>query len=744
MRSNNTAVAKTVRTRQLAIACVTALVLALAFAGTASAKVTYLPDVTKEMCSGSYWSDKQQDADEVLAERATIDQLNQDGVDADGTMLQPLKDAAERFYNKQEQETLKSGVEGDLAYFVSNGAEDENGVVLTEEDAAQIAANCPTDGSTPDIASGYAIVTTHTTMRNLPTDRMMGLTPGDADDDNLYLSMLRVNEPLLIRTQSVDGKFFLCISTCMQASWVPAEDIAICKDRDEWLEAWDIPAGQELVVTDYKVRTEQSRETPNTANRMLYMGTTLERVDLESPEEAVELVGTSSAFNRYVCYLPVRNDDGTYSKELALIPESAKVSEGFLPLTKANIEKVAFRALGQMYGWGGMLEADDCSGYMRDIYKCFGFELARNTTWQMNMPVRHYNLAGMDDAHKAAAIAQMPLGTILYWGGHEMMYLGQEDGKLYVISATGGIGDVFGEEYTSYQVKGVIVNTLDMVRASRTTWLHALTWANVPWISSNDPGVSMYDVAFYDASTTWPDDSYVETNAAIAPDVTIPGLTAGTDYTVSFTNNVKPGTATVTVKGAGDYTGEVSKTFEILPSSIANAKVTVKNMTYTGKKLKPAPTVELGKITLKRGTDYTVSYKDNKNAGTATVTVKGKGRFTDSVAKTFKIKKATQKISAKNVSKTYKASKKSKRLGNTKMINLKKAAGVSAKTTVTYKKASKDGGIHIAVNAKTGTLKAYKGLKKGTYKVKVKLTAAASDNYKKAKAKTITVKVVVK
>ncbi|MDO4399636.1 MAG: NlpC/P60 family protein [Coriobacteriia bacterium] len=744
MRFNNPVSAKSTHARAAMVACMAVLALMLAFAGVAAAKVVYLPDVTKEMCSGSYWSAKDPNASEVLADRAAIDQLNQDGIDADGTMLQPLKEARAYYYDKDQQTTLKNSARTEINSVFVGQVYDEDDNLVDQAYADEIIANYPEDGSEPDLASPYGIVTTHTTMRCYPTDKALMYTQGDYDDDNLYLASLRVNEPVLIREASVDGQFLLCISSCMSPAWVPAKDVAICEDKDEWLEAWDIPAGQELVVTGYKVRTEQSRVTPNTADRMLYMGTTLERVDLESPEEAVEVVGTESAFNRYVCYLPVRNDDGTYARELALIAESAQVSEGFLPLTTKNIEKVAFNSLGQMYGWGGMLEANDCSGYMRDIYKCFGFELARNTNWQMNMPVRHYELSGMDDAHKAAAIAQMPLGTILYWGGHEMMYLGQEDGKLYVISATGSIGDVFGEEYTARQVKGVIVNTLDMVRGNRGTWLQSLTWANMPWVSSSDQGTGMYDVAFYDASITWPDESYVETNAAIEPDVTIPGLTAGADYTVSFENNVKPGTATVTVKGAGDYSGEISKTFEILPSSIASAKVKVKNMTYTGKKLKPAPTVKLGKVTLKKGADYTMSYKDNKNAGTATVTVKGAGRFTDSVTKTFTIKKAAQKITAKNVSKTYKLSKKTKRLAKTKTINLKKLAGVSAKTAVTFKKASKDGGIHIAVNAKTGKLKAYKGLKKGTYKVKVKLTAAANANYKKAKAKTITVKIVVK
>ena len=673
----------------LAAAFFAVLALALGFTATAYAdsdedeyalqSVMHLPDVTDDMMDASYWSAKQKDPDTVLADRATIDALNQAGIDGEGTMLQPLKEAGEYYFDQGRQQTLQDSAHTELFVgYPESGidpmvgyAEDENGNILTAEEAEEILQNYPTDGSVPDIASQYGIVTTHTTMRAFPTDRMLGLTPGDKDDDNLYLSMLRVNEPVIVRAQSVDKKFLLCISSCMNPEWVPVEDVAICKNKDQWLEAWDIPAGQELVVTGYKVRTEQSRETPNTANRMLYMGTVLERVDLDSPEEALEIVGTSSAFDRHVCYLPVRNENGAYSKELALIGTSAKVSEGYLPLTTANIAEVALRSLGQMYGWGGMLEANDCSGYVRDVYKCFGLELARNTTWQMNLPVRKYDLTGLDDAHKAAAIAQMPLGTVLFWGGHEMIYLGQENGKLYVISALGGIGDVYDVGGYSYQVKGVVINTLDIVRGNGNSWLTTLTCANIPYISNTVAGPSLYDVAFYENAVVWPGKSYKHTGKAITPKVSIDGLEKDADYKVSFKNNVAPGTATVTISGIGDYSGSISNSFQV-----------------------------------------------------------------EKIAQTIKAKKS--------VKKTVSASADTKKIAKNRSFSLKKLAKVSAKTKVKYKKANKAGGKKIVVKTKTGKVTLKKGLKKGTYKVKVKLTASANSTYKAAKAKTITLKVVVK
>ena len=58
---------------------------------------------------------------------------------------------------------------------------------------------------------------------------------------------------------------------------------------------------------------------------------------------------------------------------------------------------------------------------------------------------------------------------------------------------------------------------------------------------------------------------------------------------------------------------------------------------YTGKTVKPGVTVKNGSTTLVEGKDYTLSYKNNVKIGTATVTVKGKGKYSGSKKLTFKI-----------------------------------------------------------------------------------------------------------
>ncbi|MBQ3304198.1 MAG: fibronectin type III domain-containing protein, partial [Clostridia bacterium] len=70
---------------------------------------------------------------------------------------------------------------------------------------------------------------------------------------------------------------------------------------------------------------------------------------------------------------------------------------------------------------------------------------------------------------------------------------------------------------------------------------------------------------------------------------------------------------------------------------LSKCTATVKSQVYTGKALKPAITVKYGKVALKKGTDYTVTYAQNKAVGTATATLKGKGKYTGTKKVSFKI-----------------------------------------------------------------------------------------------------------
>lgn len=127
--------------------------------------------------------------------------------------------------------------------------------------------------------------------------------------------------------------------------------------------------------------------------------------------------------------------------------------------------------------------------------------------------------------------------------------------------------------------------------------------------------------------------------------VTVNGktLTVGTDYTVSDLTGTEPGSYPVTVAGTGNYTGTVTKSFEIAKADISSAEITYDAgpYGYTGKEWKPEVAVSFNVAALTADTDYTVSYENNINAGTAKIIITGIGdHFTGSTEKTFTINSA--------------------------------------------------------------------------------------------------------
>ena len=150
------------------------------------------------------------------------------------------------------------------------------------------------------------------------------------------------------------------------------------------------------------------------------------------------------------------------------------------------------------------------------------------------------------------------------------------------------------------------------------------------------------------ASVTLSTSTYAYDGKAETPSVTVKvggkTLKKDTDYTVSYSNNTKVGTAKVTITGKGNYTGSVSKTYSI-KNNFKKATISgISNKSYTGKNITQSITVKYNGKTLKNGTDYTVSYSSNKNIGTATVKVTGKGSYAGTITKTFKINPAKQEI----------------------------------------------------------------------------------------------------
>lgn len=125
-------------------------------------------------------------------------------------------------------------------------------------------------------------------------------------------------------------------------------------------------------------------------------------------------------------------------------------------------------------------------------------------------------------------------------------------------------------------------------------------------------------------------------------------LVEGTDFDVTFEGDeINPGYVSVTIEGKGAYTGTIETGFTILPGDLAYATVDViPDQTATGEELQPAPTVKLDGKTLVEGIDYTVSYADNVEKGTAAIVVTGIGNCTGQQHASFEVLEAPDESAA--------------------------------------------------------------------------------------------------
>lgn len=158
--------------------------------------------------------------------------------------------------------------------------------------------------------------------------------------------------------------------------------------------------------------------------------------------------------------------------------------------------------------------------------------------------------------------------------------------------------------------------------------------------SDNPSGLWIADLA----------ESYEYNGMPVEPNVAVYAgrvrLRLGKDYTVTCKNNRGPGTGILTVTGKGSYKGKLEQDFLIVSptgkgsKSIKKATVTLPSKgqyTYTGSPVTPEPVVSLAGETLTPGTDYTLTYFKNTDAGTGYVLVTGTGDYTDAAKKSIKI-----------------------------------------------------------------------------------------------------------
>lgn len=434
--------------------------------------------ITKEMMAADYWIklrvSQGADIESERLSQAEIERFNNlnKRMLSTGAISFSLWEIGDDFYYK----TGKSFVEDIMPeikipgdYFVEGEATDEAYWEALKE-------NANLDSLNERISVRFGISVAGTILKRFPTDDKVFRKNNNLYYDELAQSDLLPFMPVAILHESKDAKWYYVI-TYGYGGWVRKEYVALCESKEDWLNR----ANPEnfLVVTGRELRLSSDPYTEKLSGMIVPMAT---KLPLASLEEIPEDIHNRISYGNYVVKLPVRNEAGKVQDEFVLIPIYEDVNIGYLPYTEENVCKLAFKHLGAVYGWAGDNNGQDCSGYTREIFGCFGYRLPRTAKAQAEMECTgSYDVSNATLGERLSILKDAPAGTLLYFPGHIMLYLGTENGRPYCISSTGNFATDGMQIGESKEVNTVILtDMLDTVKADGNSWIESVKTIVIP------------------------------------------------------------------------------------------------------------------------------------------------------------------------------------------------------------------------------------------------------------------------
>ncbi|MGN6705779.1 MAG: C40 family peptidase [Rhodanobacter sp.] len=280
----------------------------------------------------------------------------------------------------------------------------------------------------------YGLVVRRAALRTFPTTLRVFSEKGDTDIDRFQETAEFPGTPVAIVHESADGQWLFVVSP-RYAAWTEKDNVAEGSAAEVFGYADRTPY---RVITGAVERTVFTREAPTVSQLPLDMGT---RVPLATGLAPDQPVNGQTPYAAHVLELPLRKPDGSLGFTPALLQKNTDSAADYLPLTRANIIRQAFKFLGERYGWGHSYDGRDCSGFVSDVYRSMGVEMPRNTSRQAISPaLEHRAFTAKDSREERIEAAQaLQVGDLVYIPGHVMMVIGRLHGQPYVIHDTGGM-----------------------------------------------------------------------------------------------------------------------------------------------------------------------------------------------------------------------------------------------------------------------------------------------------------------
>ena len=274
-----------------------------------------------------------------------------------------------------------------------------------------------------------AIATSNLMVRELPTtdpsfyDRHLA---GEGYPfDNLQISAVRPGTPLYVLGSSVDGAWHYVQTPDVQG-WVRSNGVGMAGGR--FVDRWRAATAQSLgAVTVASAPVRDSRgvfrfDAP--AGTLLPLVPANAARPARAKPAASETGGAAEAPAVRNVLVPARDADGQALIRTAELSD-AQIAPMPLAATPRHLAMLIKTLIGRPYGWGNSGPYNDCSSELQSIFAVFGVWLPRHSSTQMSAG-RMIDLSTSTPAQRLDYLAQHgePLRTLIYIGGHVMLYLG--------------------------------------------------------------------------------------------------------------------------------------------------------------------------------------------------------------------------------------------------------------------------------------------------------------------------------
>lgn len=291
----------------------------------------------------------------------------------------------------------------------------------------------------------FGVVTKRTDIRSFPTDEPVFKGPSAKDFDAFQYSAIYPPHVVALMHKSGDGQWGF-FQTSFVRGWIKFNNIVFANNKDD------------LIINN-------ERFVIITGNRVTIFSDNKGAKILESVPMGTSFALSNEDKRYWVIKFPKRKDNVQLQWVDAFIKKGSDVNIGYLPYTKKNVIRQAFKIIGEKYSWGGKNGLRDCSSFIKDVFATMGINLPRNSGHQSNVGLL---LAGFDelsvngDVEKAINSAT-PGITLLALNGHIMLYLGNVNGNYYALHQLFGYYDKDGFR----TVNKAVVTNLELGKDSK-------------------------------------------------------------------------------------------------------------------------------------------------------------------------------------------------------------------------------------------------------------------------------------